>query len=83
MEWVSVTDLKIGIIFLLLVGTEMDNVMPRMNVSLINETIEFVSDELEVLRREIAVGTDQANKGDFSPRSVADIAMAVLRERQS
>lgn len=61
----------------------MDNVMPRMNVSLINETIEFVSDELEVLRREIAVGTDQANKGDFSPRSVADIAMAVLRERQS
>jgi antitoxin ParD1/3/4 len=35
----------------------------------------------EILRREIDVGLAQAERGEFSDRSVADIARDVLRER--
>ena len=42
---------------------------------------ELESAKMEILRREIDVGRGQAERGEFSERSVMDIADGVLRER--
>lgn len=87
--------------------------MPTMNVSLSDEFVEFVEEEiasgeygtasevvrdalrilkrerearaekLAILRREVAIGLEQMQKGRFSKRSVADIAASLRAPKKT
>jgi antitoxin ParD1/3/4 len=42
---------------------------------------ECEKEKLEILRREIAIGAEQADRGEFSWRTIEDIVADVLKDR--
>lgn len=53
----------------------------REGLRLLRREKALEREKLDILRREVAVGVEQAKSGKFSKRSVSDIAAAVTRER--
>ena len=52
----------------------------RAALRLLRRERELRAERLAVLRREVMLGVEQADRGDFSSRSIEEIADAVRRE---